>query len=104
MGYNNENAARYVFDIETAPLPEAVDYLEPAEPPANYKDPEKIAAYISSKNAENLDRCGLDVDLCRVVAIGLMNERMDRPCDGDHGRTTRPRCCGCSGRPWRART
>jgi hypothetical protein len=79
MGYNNENAARYVFDIETAPLPEAVDYLEQPDPPANYKDPDKISAYLAAKHKENLDRCGLDVDLCRVVAIGLMNERMDVP-------------------------
>lgn len=74
MGYNDENAARLVFDIETAPLTEAADYLEPAEAPANYKDPVKIAAAIAEKNAENLSRCGLDVDLCRVVAIGWTKE------------------------------
>lgn len=79
MGYNNENAERLIFDIETAPLPEAVDYLEPADAPANYKDPIKIAEYIATKQAENLDRCGLDVDLCRIVAIGVQAESMDGP-------------------------
>lgn len=79
MGYNDENAVRYVFDIETAPLAEAVNYLEPAEAPGNYKDPAKIAEFIAAKNAENLDRCGLDVDLCRVVAIGMMAETMEQP-------------------------
>lgn len=74
MGYENENAARIVFDIETAPLAEAVDYLEPADAPSNYKDPIKIAAYVAEKNAANLDKCGLDVDLCRVVAIGYQFE------------------------------
>lgn len=74
MGLNNEGAARLVFDIETAPLPDAAEYLEPAEAPANYKDPVKIAAAIAEKNAENLARCGLDVDLCRVVAIGFWIE------------------------------
>src|SRR3990167_8029814 len=74
MGYDNENARRVVFDIETAPLPDAGDYLEPAEAPANYKDPAKIAAAIAEKNAENLSKCGLDVDLCRIVAIGWQSE------------------------------
>lgn len=67
---------RLVFDIETAPLPDALAYLaaEPIEAPANYKDPAKIAAYIAEKRAEQLDRCSLDVDLCRVVAIGWQIE------------------------------
>ena len=79
MGFNDEYAKRLVFDIETAPLPEAAEYLEPAEAPANYKDPGKIAAYIEEKNAENLGQCGLDVDLCRIVAIGWWNESGDAP-------------------------
>lgn len=70
MGLNNENARRLVFDIETAPLAEASGYLEPVDAPANYKDPAKIEAYIAEKSAQELDRCSLDVDLCRVVAIG----------------------------------
>ncbi len=74
MGYQNENAMRVVFDIETAPLPEAADYLERSSAPDNYKDPVKIAAYIAAEDAKQLDRCGLDVDLCRVVAIGTFSE------------------------------
>jgi len=76
MGYNNEGAARLVFDIETAPLEDAASYLsdEPIEAPANYKDPAKIQAYIDGKRAEQLERCSLDVDLCRVVAIGMQLE------------------------------
>jgi len=69
MGYNNDNAARVVFDIETAPLPDAAEFIEPAEAPSNYKDPEKIAAAIAKGNAEALSRCSLDVDLCQIVAI-----------------------------------
>jgi predicted PolB exonuclease-like 3'-5' exonuclease len=79
VGYNDENSGRIVFDIETAPLPEAADYIEPAEAPANYKDPVKIAAAIAEKNAENLAKCGLDVDLCRVVAIGYQIEGDEEP-------------------------
>ncbi len=74
MGYNCDNAARVVFDIETAPLPDAGDYLEPVEAPGNYKDPAKIAAIIAEKQAEQLSKCALDVDLCRVVAIGAWRE------------------------------
>ena len=39
-----------------------------------------IAAAIAAKNAENLSKCGLDVDLCRIVAIAVQDEGMDRPC------------------------
>ena len=77
MGLNNENAAKLVFDIETAPLPDAAEYLEPAEAPSNYKDPLKIAEYIAAKQAEQLEKCSLDVDLCRIVAIGWWREGDD---------------------------
>lgn len=71
MGLNNANADTLVFDIETAPLPDAADFIEPVEPPANYKDPEKIAAYVREKQAEQLERAALDVDLCQVVSIAV---------------------------------
>lgn len=74
MGYNSENASKLCFDVETAPLPEAADYIECATAPANYRDEAKIKDYIRQANAENLSKCGLDVDLCRVVAIGLWLE------------------------------
>lgn len=61
---------RMVFDIETAPIEDADHYIEPATAPANYKDPEKIAAYIAERNAEAVGKCSLDPDLCRVVAVG----------------------------------
>lgn len=79
MGYNNLDALRFVIDIETAPLPDAAAYLEPAEPPSNYKDADKIAAYVREKNAENLSRAALDADLCRIVAIGWMREDATDP-------------------------
>lgn len=74
MGYNNEGAARVCMDIETCPIANAADYIEPAKAPENYKDVAKIASYVAEKTASNLDRCGLDVDLCRVVAIGYQFE------------------------------
>src|SRR5574343_1176148 len=65
---------RVIFDIETAPIDGAAEFIEPATAPANYKDPEKIAAYIAEKNDEAVGRCALDPDLCRVVAIGAWRE------------------------------
>lgn len=74
MGINNEFAKRVVFDIETAPIEGAAEYVEDVQAPANYKDPEKIAAYVAEKRADAVASCGLDVDLCRVVAIGYQVE------------------------------
>lgn len=65
---------RYIIDIETCGLPEAKDFAEPVAAPANYKDPEKIAAYIAEEQARQVSRAGLDLDLCRVVAVGLQRE------------------------------
>lgn len=75
MGYNSEHAHSrglpwLVFDIETVPVPDAATYLtEPIEAPSNWKDEAKIAAYITEKRAAQLERAGLDIDLCEVVAI-----------------------------------
>lgn len=74
MGYNDEGTRKLIVDIETAPLPDAAEYLEPATAPSNYKDPLKIAEYIAQKNAENLATAGLDVDLCGIVAVGFQWE------------------------------
>lgn len=103
MGMNNQHAWRYILDIETAPIADAADYLEPLEPlvapdlskiaPAkNLVDPIKIqadldkrqqaatAAYFAqcqqqvAKRRELLERCALDLDLCRIVAIGYLRE------------------------------
>lgn len=75
MGYDSENAGKIVFDVETAPLDDAADYLEPATAPSNYTKPDTIAAYIAKANAEALSKCSLDPDLCRIVAIGVYREQ-----------------------------
>lgn len=61
-----------VLDVATAPMPGAVAYMDEPSAPANYKDAEKIAAYIAEKKAEQVERCGLDLDLCQITAVGLM--------------------------------
>lgn len=78
MGLNNENAVvvpfqkpSLVFDIETCPSPDCVEYLtDPIEAPSNYKDPVKIADYIAKARQRQIDDAALDLDLCEVVAIG----------------------------------
>ena len=59
-----------IFDIATAPLPDGASYLESPEPPANYKDPAKIAAWIEEATAKQIAKMALDPDLCWVSAIG----------------------------------
>ena len=71
MGLNNEYAMPVIFDLETVAIDGAGQYLEPASAPANYKDAEKIAAYIADANQKALDKAALDLDLCRIVALGF---------------------------------
>jgi predicted PolB exonuclease-like 3'-5' exonuclease len=70
-----------VLDISTAPLPNASDYLdEPDEPevPGNYKKLESIVDWIANEKPKlmatakqkQLDRAGLDADLCRITGLG----------------------------------
>lgn len=59
-----------IIDIETFSLDEAAQFIEEPTAPANYKDPAKIEAFIADAKAKAIDRCALDPDLCRVVAIG----------------------------------
>jgi len=73
MGYDDEHAiGSLLLDIETAPLADAAAYLEPIEAPSNYKDPIKIEEFIRTKQREQLERASLDLDLCQVIAIGVM--------------------------------
>jgi len=73
MGYDDEHAiGALLLDIETAPLADAAQYLEPIEAPSNYKDPTKIEEYVRTKQREQLERASLDLDLCQVIAIGVM--------------------------------
>lgn len=72
MGMNDRDAPRIICDIETAPLLDAAEYLEDPNPPANYTKPETIAAWVEKQKAADLARCALDLDLCRIVAIGVM--------------------------------
>jgi predicted PolB exonuclease-like 3'-5' exonuclease len=76
MGFNSENAhiSPIVVDIETWPLENAADYLEPVQAARNLKDPEKIKADIEQKTAERQDKLALDCNVGRIAAIGWWTE------------------------------
>ena len=62
---------RTIFlDIETLHCDPADFTPTPDEAPSNYKDPEKIAAYIAAKEAEQLARTSLDSHQGRLLCIG----------------------------------
>jgi predicted PolB exonuclease-like 3'-5' exonuclease len=58
-------------DIETVAIADADTYLEPVSAPVNYKDEAKIAAYIAEERARQIDRAALDLDLNRIIALGI---------------------------------
>ena len=74
--YSPRKQARMFFDIETIANPENLALApEPViEAPANYKDPVKIAEYITEKTAaakaELVNRAALDPDYGKVLSIG----------------------------------
>ncbi len=69
-----------IIDLATAPIDGSKDLLETPTAPANYKDPEKISAYITERLSD-LDRtAALDIDLARISAIGTMAEGEANPC------------------------
>lgn len=59
-----------IVDIECVGIERAADYLEPVEAPSNYKNADAIEKYVAEATAKAIDRCGLDPDLCRIVALG----------------------------------
>lgn len=76
---NGECVSRIVVDIETVACPGAAEFLEAVEAPSNYKDPLKIAAYIEDARRRQIDKAGLEADLCEVVAVGYQDEDSELP-------------------------
>ncbi|HMN61262.1 MAG TPA: ribonuclease H-like domain-containing protein [Anaerolinea sp.] len=59
------------FDIETATNPDAIGFLPEPAAPANYKDADKIAQYVTEKKAEQIQQAPLDADLGKVIAVAI---------------------------------
>jgi uncharacterized protein YprB with RNaseH-like and TPR domain len=61
------------FDIETTANPNAIALLPEPTAPANYKDADKIAQYVTEKKSEQIAQAPLDADLGKVIAISLQS-------------------------------
>ena len=66
-----------VIDVECVAIADADTYLEPISAPSNYKDEAKISAYIAEERARQLDKAALDVDLGRIIALGMKEPGQD---------------------------
>jgi len=62
-----------ILDIETVAADGVAELAEPVSAPSNWKDPEKIAAYIAEKQAEQTSRAALYPWTARVVAVGVID-------------------------------
>lgn len=61
----------FVVDLETVAITDAETYLEPVKAPDNYKDPLKIAAYCEDARLKQVENAALDIDLARIIALGI---------------------------------
>jgi hypothetical protein len=68
-----------IIDLETAPLPNVADYLDPVEAARNLKDPAKIQADIEKRTQDQLENCGLDWNLNRIVCLGAWVDTAEVP-------------------------
>lgn len=68
--YTTRKPARIFFDLETAANPENIALMPDPKPPANLKDPAKIAAAIEEKKAELIEMAALDPDYGKILSIG----------------------------------
>lgn len=64
-----------VFDLETAGLPNASEFLEPVEADKRLTDPAKIKASIAEREAARAERFGLDWNVGRIVALGWWTQQ-----------------------------
>lgn len=73
------------FDIETAPLPDSeIEAFKPEfEAPRNIKDPEKIKAALTEKEAEWRDKLALSPLTARVLCVGWLDGEKFAAIEGD---------------------
>lgn len=76
-----------ILDLETVAIPGADALVEPVSAPSNYKDPDKISAYILEKQAKQIADAGLYPYTARIIALGWCEEGEDiervETCDSD---------------------
>jgi hypothetical protein len=81
MGYNNEGAASrwLALDIETVDRDDVHGLIPEPEPDKRLSDPAKVAADLERKRAELIRKLSLDMNGCRIVALGWQTERDAEP-------------------------
>lgn len=62
------------FDIETTANKDSLQFMEEPTAPSNWKNPDKIAAYIENKKAEQAEKAALDADYGKIVALGFKED------------------------------
>lgn len=68
-----------VLDCETVAIAGARDLFEPVSAPANYRDPEKIAAYVADAERRQVESAGLYPWTARIIALGWCEEGSEVP-------------------------
>jgi DNA polymerase elongation subunit (family B) len=66
-----------LLDIETYAIDTVADFIEEPTAPANYKNPDTIAAYVTEARRKAITKAALKPDLGRIVAIAWMQEGRD---------------------------
>ena len=66
-----------IFDIETIPNPEIIQFLPPIEADSRLKDPAKIEASIKEKSEKRMDELGLDKTTCLICCISTLDVSAD---------------------------
>jgi hypothetical protein len=75
------------LDLETAALDHVAEFYDDAEaivPPANYVNPDVIAAYLARETVRRqqafIEKAALDPDLCRIVYLGVWHSGQTMVC------------------------
>ncbi len=68
-----------ILDCETVAIDGAAEFVEQGSAPSNWKDPEKIAAYVAEAKTASLAKAALDIDLARIVALSYWQSGADGP-------------------------
>jgi len=67
----------FIIDLETAGRVDASEYLPPIEAPSNYKDAEKIRAYLEERHARQLEAAALSAETARILCVGILRNGME---------------------------
>ena len=68
----------FIVDIETIPNKKMYKHLPEVKAPSNYKDEEKIQAYIEKSTEEQIPKMALDIDFAEIRAIGTYGDEESR--------------------------